>query len=168
MTATLTTPSTNTGRAPASAENASAQGARRRAHVVLVDDERELTRGLAILLRAAGFEVTTAASGLQGLTAISQTHPDVILLDIRMPDIDGLAVLSKVRAQHDTADTPVVMLSASLGEQTGKRALDLGAQFIVEKPYELKNLLAAMQAAMRTKGKNSIPAGQSTSVARPM
>ena len=116
--------------------------------VLIVDDDHDVVRGLSLRLRAAGYETSAAYDGEQGLVAAKTGNPDAIVLDVRMPRLDGLAALRKLRSSKGTQDIPVVMLSASLVDQHA--ALDSGARFFVSKPYQPKTLLAAIDAAMRT------------------
>jgi DNA-binding response OmpR family regulator len=112
--------------------------------VLLVDDDREITRGLMYRLRAKGYTVETAHGGNEGLAAVATCNPDAIILDIRMPDIDGLTVLSKLKADAQTSQIPVIMCSASLVDR--KDALDLGASFFVQKPFDAAAIVAAIGA----------------------
>lgn len=112
--------------------------------ILVVDDDREITRGLSYRLRAKGYEVKTAHGGEQGLTMANEHTPDAIVLDIRMPDVDGLTVLSRLKEDSQTSEIPVIMCSASLVDQ--KDALDRGASFFVQKPFDAPVLLAAIEA----------------------
>ncbi len=112
--------------------------------VLIVDDDREIIRGLMYRLKAKGYDVTTAHGGEDGLTTATVDPPDAIVLDIRMPDIDGLTVLSRLRESEATRSVPVIMCSASLVDQ--KDALDRGASFFVQKPFDAQTLLAALEA----------------------
>jgi len=94
--------------------------------------------------KAKGYEVEVANNGHDGLAAATQKRPDVILLDIRMPDVDGLTVLSRLKDDAQTQSIPVIMCSASLVDQ--KDALNRGASFFVQKPFEAAVLLAAVTA----------------------
>ena len=117
----------------------------RRRRVLVIDDDREIVQGLCKRLAFAGFDVRTAFDGVEGLEAARAEPPDAILLDIRMPRMDGLSVLRKLRLDDATRNTPVIMLSASLRDR--QTALDEGARFFVQKPYESQAVLAALTAA---------------------
>jgi two-component system KDP operon response regulator KdpE len=114
--------------------------------VLLVDDEPALVRALGISLRAEGWEVVTAADGRSALQAAAERHPDVVVLDLGLPDVDGTAVISGLRAW---TTVPIVVLSArQLGEDKVE-ALDLGADDYVTKPFGTNELVARLRAAVR-------------------
>lgn len=117
--------------------------------LLIVDDDREIVRGLAIRLRAAGYEVLTAFDGQAGLAAAIAHQPDAIILDIRMPVMDGLEVLGGLRERVDTRSIPVVVVSANVVEQTRVKALDLGARCFLEKPYQAGTLIAAVRSVLK-------------------
>ena len=117
--------------------------------ILVVDDDRAIVQAISVRLRAAGYDVLTAFDGSAGLASATTNRPDTIVLDIRMPGLDGLTVLTKLREQDETKDIPVVMLSASVVDQ--RNALDIGAQFFLEKPYDAKTLVAAVESARTTK-----------------
>ena len=112
--------------------------------ILIVDDDREITRGLTYRFKAKGYDVVTAGGGEEGLAMASKHKPDAIILDIRMPDIDGLTVLSRLKDDPATNPIPVIMCSASLVDQ--KDALERGASFFVQKPFEAPVLLASIEA----------------------
>ncbi|MCG3125405.1 MAG: Transcriptional regulatory protein KdpE [Phycisphaerae bacterium] len=116
--------------------------------VLLVDDDRDIARGLGIRFRAAGYDIVVAHDGRSGLEEAIKHPPDAIVLDMRMPVLDGLGVLGGLSASQQTASIPVVMLSASVVEKSKSQALDLGARFFLEKPYEAPQLLEAVGAAL--------------------
>jgi DNA-binding response OmpR family regulator len=120
--------------------------------ILLVDDDRDLVLATKVRLKAAGFQVLTAHDGEQGLASALAHRPDAILLDVRMPGMDGLCTLARLRECDATRTTPVVMLSASLLDRC--KALDLGAHYFLEKPYDTRALVAAIRSAMaeRTTG----------------
>lgn len=114
--------------------------------VLVVDDEKELVRGISLWLTAAGFHISTAHDADEALAAARSRQPDAVVLDVRMPGRDGLSVLRELRNLPDTMHIPVVMLSASLVDQ--QKALDTGARFFLSKPYEGRELVAAVTAAI--------------------
>jgi DNA-binding response OmpR family regulator len=109
---------------------------------LIIDDDQEIGQGVVIRLQAAGFETQVASDGVGGVTVARQFLPDVILLDMRMPTWDGMRVLSELQATPDTAQIPVVMLSASLGDR--QRSLRAGARLFLSKPYDGGALVKAM------------------------
>lgn len=114
--------------------------------VLVVEDEPALARALAINLRAAGWEVTTATTGAAALKAAAGARPDVVLLDLGLPDMDGTEVLSGLRGW---SSVPVVVLSARQHGEDKVEALDLGADDYVTKPFAMNELMARLRAAVR-------------------
>lgn len=114
--------------------------------VLVVDDEPTLARALAINLRAHGWEVVTAADGRSALAAAASAHPDVVLLDLGLPDMDGTEVIAGLRGW---TTVPVVVLSARRLGEDKVEALDLGADDYVTKPFAMDELLARLRAAVR-------------------
>ena len=114
--------------------------------VLVVDDEPQIQRFLTVALTAAGFQVQTAETGAQALRAVATGAPDIIVLDLGLPDRDGKDVLRDIR-QFST--TPVIVLSARDREAEKIDALDLGADDYVEKPFGIGELTARLRAALR-------------------
>ncbi len=114
--------------------------------ILVVDDEPALARALAINLRAHGWEVVTAADGRSALDAAAATHPDVVLLDLGLPDLDGTEVIAGLRGW---STVPIVVLSARQHGEDKVEALDLGADDYVTKPFAMNELLARLRAAVR-------------------
>lgn len=121
--------------------------------VLVVDDEPALARALAINLRAHGWEVVTAADGRSALEAAASEHPDVVLLDLGLPDLDGTDVIAGLRGW---TSVPIVVLSARQHGEDKVEALDLGADDYVTKPFAMNELLARLRAAVR-RGQASAP-----------
>jgi two-component system, OmpR family, KDP operon response regulator KdpE len=114
--------------------------------VLVIDDEPSILRALRINLSARGYHVSTAGDGASGLAAAARDRPDVIILDLGLPDMDGTAVIYGIRGW--TA-IPVIVLSA-WGQETQKvAALDAGADDYVTKPFGMDELLARLRAAVR-------------------
>jgi two-component system KDP operon response regulator KdpE len=114
--------------------------------VLLVEDERPLLRALAMNLTARGYEVIEAATGSEGLAAAGAHEPDVILLDLGLPDLSGFDVIRAIRTY---GSTPIVVLSARIGSADKITALDLGADDYVTKPFSIGELLARLRAVGR-------------------
>ena len=114
--------------------------------VLVVDDEPQILRGLGTNLRARGYDVETAPDGERALELAARTHPDVVILDLGLPGIDGVDVIRGLRAW--TA-TPIIVLSARDQEQDKVEALDAGADDYVSKPFGMDELLARLRAAER-------------------
>ena len=107
--------------------------------VLLVEDDEGIRFGTEMRLKLNGYTVTTAVDGRDGLDKVADCHPDVILMDIRMPGLDGLGALKQLKSNVATAAIPVIIASASPGDQTS--ALDLGANYFLRKPYANETLL---------------------------
>lgn len=114
--------------------------------VLVVDDDPAILRTLAINLRARDYEVETAADGRSALQIVAERMPDAILLDLGLPDLDGIAVLRRLRL---TSAVPVIVLSARAESDDKVEALDLGANDYVTKPFGMDELLARVRAATR-------------------
>ncbi len=122
-------------------------------HVLVVDDEPALARALQINLRALGWEVTTAHDGRSALAAVASAHPDVVLLDLGLPDMDGTEVIEGIRGW---TSVPIVVLSARQHGEDKIEALDLGADDYVTKPFAMNELAARLRAAVRRSGAPAI------------
>jgi two-component system, OmpR family, KDP operon response regulator KdpE len=114
--------------------------------VLAVDDDRQLLRALQITLAARGYEVVPAATGAGALAAAGSSPPDVVILDLGLPDLDGVAVIEGLRGW---CTAPVIVLSARHEERAKVRALDAGADDYVTKPFGMEELLARLRAAVR-------------------
>jgi two-component system KDP operon response regulator KdpE len=116
------------------------------ARILLVDDEVSIQRAVAPLLRSRGYEVEIAATGRQALDIVRAHAPDLIVLDLGLPDIDGAEVCRRVRAE---SAVPIVVLSARGSESDKVASLDLGADDYVTKPFGPEELLARIRVALR-------------------
>ncbi|MEV0463210.1 response regulator [Nocardia tengchongensis] len=114
--------------------------------VLVVDDEPQILRALRINLSVRGYEVTTASTGGAALRAAAEKHPEVIILDLGLPDIDGIEVLAGLRGW---STVPVIVLSARTDSSDKVEALDAGADDYVTKPFGMDELLARLRAAVR-------------------
>src|SRR5262249_13184037 len=113
---------------------------------LIVDDEVQIRRLLRVALEAEHYKVLEAKSGQEGLTEIANRRPDIVLLDLGLPDMDGIAVLKRLR---EWSETPVVVLTVRDDEQEKVAALDAGAEDYVTKPFSTPELLARMRSAQR-------------------
>jgi two-component system, OmpR family, KDP operon response regulator KdpE len=128
------------------------------ARVLVVDDEPEITRALRSILTAHGFDPVLASSAAEGLDLLQRRRPDLLLLDLVLPDQSGLDVTRTIRQDLDL-DLPIIVLSAH-GEEEGKvQALDLGADDFLTKPFGVNELLARMRAALR-RASGARPSGE--------
>jgi two-component system, OmpR family, KDP operon response regulator KdpE len=114
--------------------------------VLVVDDEVALARALGINLRARGFEVALAHTGAEALELVARFRPDVVVLDLGLPDVDGIEVLQGIRGW---SPVPVLVLSARSTGDEKVEALDHGADDYVTKPFDMNELLARIRAAAR-------------------
>jgi two-component system, OmpR family, KDP operon response regulator KdpE len=114
--------------------------------VLIVEDERGLRKALGINLRARDYEVALAEDGRSALTAASREPPDAVVLDLGLPDIDGVEVIEGLRGW---TRAPIIVLSARTGEPDKVVALDAGADDYVTKPFGMDELLARLRAALR-------------------
>jgi two-component system KDP operon response regulator KdpE len=121
------------------------------ARVLVVDDEPKLARALKAILRGNGFEPILASTGEEALDLLDRQPPDLVLLDLLLPGMDGLDVCRAIR-QDRQLDVPIVVLSAQGEEDAKVEALDLGADDYLTKPFGAKELLARMRAALRRAG----------------
>ncbi|MBV1856266.1 response regulator [Catellatospora tritici] len=114
--------------------------------ILIVDDEPQILRALRINLRARGYEVELVADGAAALRAASSYHPDVVVLDLGLPDMDGVDV---IRGLRGWSATPIVVLSGRTGSEDKVQALDAGADDYVTKPFGVDELLARIRAVTR-------------------
>lgn len=114
--------------------------------VLIVDDEPQIRRALRTSLRAHGYEVATAATGEEGLALAVDAAPDLMLLDLGLPDLDGTEVIRRLRA---FSEVPVIVLSVRDQQADKVAALDAGADDYVTKPFGMEELLARLRAALR-------------------
>ncbi|TQM62732.1 response regulator [Humibacillus xanthopallidus] len=117
--------------------------------VLVVDDDPRLLRTLSIALRAHGNDVVTASDGRTAVLSAAEDAPDVVILDLGLPDLDGTEVLRRIRT---TSSVPVIVLSARHESDDKIEALDLGADDYVTKPFGVEELLARVRAAVRRSG----------------
>jgi CheY-like chemotaxis protein len=116
--------------------------------VLIVDDEPAITAALMTRMEVAGYDVFHAINGLAGLEAAELHRPDVIVLDIRMPDIEGFEVCARLKQHPDLAHVPVIFLSANVQDSAKARALNVGGFEFLSKPYESADVLAAVARAL--------------------
>ena len=117
--------------------------------ILVVDDEERLRMLLQSYLRQEGFEVVTATNGREALFLARQEEPDLIILDLMMPEMDGFSFM---HAHNKEASTPVIILTAKLDEQEKVLGLELGADDYVTKPFSLRELTARVRAVLRRTG----------------
>ena len=118
--------------------------------VLVVDDDPAMRRTLSINLRARDYDVETAGDGRSALQVVDERMPDVVLLDLGLPDLDGVAVLTQLRS---FTQVPVIVVSARSESDDKVEALDLGADDYITKPFSIEELLARVRAASRRAGR---------------
>ena len=122
--------------------------------VLVVEDDLALSDVVSFTLRRAGYEVTAAHDGLAAVEAFEQVSPDLILLDLNLPRLDGLGVCRQVRA---VSDVPIIILSVRAGDEAVLRGLEMGADDYMVKPFSPTQLVARIRAVMRRVGVSAAP-----------
>lgn len=117
-----------------------------KAKLLIVDDDATLIRALDLYLSKAGYEVISAPGGVEGMREFHQQRPDLVILDIMMPQLDGWEVCRRIR---DVSDVPLIMLTAKGQEVDRVRGLKMGADDYIAKPFSMKELEARVEATLR-------------------
>jgi len=115
-------------------------------HILVIDDEPQILRAVRTILIEKGYRITTARTGEEGLTLAAATLPDVVILDLGLPDMDGLEVCARLRAW---TQIPIIVLSVRDSEQDKTTVLDRGADDYLTKPFGIEELLARIRVALR-------------------
>ena len=126
-----------------------------RAHVLVVDDEPDLLELVQYNLAAAGYNVTCVSSGEEALAAMGSVRPELVILDVLLPGMDGLDVCKTLKGDTQTSAIPIVMLTARGDEADIVTGLEVGADDYITKPFSPRELLARIKAALRRR--NSVP-----------
>jgi len=122
--------------------------------ILVVDDDPAIRRTLAVALRARGFDVHTVATGRDALQSLDDVAADLVLLDLGLPDLDGLTALKRLRSH---TQVPVIVLSGRSGSKDKIDALDQGAEDFVTKPFDIEELIARVRASSRRRGHDEPP-----------
>jgi two-component system, OmpR family, KDP operon response regulator KdpE len=122
--------------------------------VLVVDDEPQILRALRINLAARQYDVVTASSGQGALRAVTDEHPDLIVLDLGLPDLDGVSVIRRLRSW---SKIPIIVLSGRMDSKDKVAALDAGADDYVTKPFSVDELLARVRVATRDRSNSGAP-----------
>lgn len=125
------------------------------ARILVIDDETQIRKMLRIALKSVGYDVTEAESVASGLSALVRQQPDLVILDLGLPDGDGLELLAELRS---FSKVPVIVLSVRNGDADKIKALDVGAQDYVSKPFSVEELLARVRAQLRDRLPDKTPA----------
>lgn len=118
--------------------------------ILIVDDEPNIVISLEFLMMREGHQVRVARDGEAGLAAVRTHRPDLVVLDVMMPKLDGFAVLRAVRADANLASTRVLMLTAKGGETERQKGLDLGADAYIAKPFSTRDLVEKVKELLET------------------
>ena len=121
---------------------------------LIVDDDEKIRKMLHFLLMAKGFQVELATDGISGLEAFKNKRPDIVLLDLMMPEMDGFEFYKRAKEDSRLKDTPILILTANLSDETKKELDSLGAENRMAKPFKSAQLLAALDTALVCKSKS--------------
>jgi two-component system KDP operon response regulator KdpE len=124
------------------------------ARVLVIDDEPQIRKFLRISLNAYGYEVVEAVRGEDGIAKCATARPDLVILDLGLPDLDGQEVIARIR---EWSKIPIIVLSVRAGEAEKVAALDRGADDYVTKPFGIQELLARLRAALRGRSQDGKP-----------
>lgn len=113
--------------------------------ILLVDDDPYILLSLEFLMKKAGYKVFVARNGTEALDSIQAAQPDIVLLDIMMPDVDGYAICRHIRATPELAGIKVVFLSAKTKEQDIQKGMEAGADRYIKKPFSTKDLVKQVE-----------------------
>jgi DNA-binding response OmpR family regulator len=126
-----------------------------KARILVVDDEPDLIAVLRMGLQMEGFEVLEAADGAAGLERAHADKPDLIVLDLMLPKMDGYQVCRNLKFDSRYKSLPIFILSARPGEQDRRLALEMGADDFIRKPYDLKELVGKIRARLKLGGREA-------------
>jgi two-component system, OmpR family, alkaline phosphatase synthesis response regulator PhoP len=131
--------------------------------ILVVEDDADILHLVTLYLEKEGFRLRTAGTGVQALKLVKEERPDLIILDLMLPELDGLEVCKKIRMNSDTAMIPILMLTAKAEESDTVIGLELGADDYVTKPFSPKALVARVKALLRRMDRS---AGEARSIHR--
>ena len=120
-----------------------------REKILIIEDEPDIIKMLEYNLKKEGFRITSVSDGREALRQAEREHPDIIILDLMLPEIDGLEVCKTLKQSSDTADIPVIMLTAKAQETDKIVGLELGADDYITKPFSIRELTARVKAVLR-------------------
>ena len=128
--------------------------------ILAVDDEKNILRLVEANLQREGYEVVTAADGLEALRKVEEEHPDLIVLDVTMPGMDGFQVLETLRSKPETQDIPVIMLTAKAQESDVLKGWQSGADMYLTKPFSPSELIMFVKRIFKSKSDDSAEDGR--------
>lgn len=117
--------------------------------ILIADDEHKIVMTLEYAFRKAGYEIFIARDGSEVLEILKTEKPDIILLDIMMPNVDGYTTLAEIRRNPSFENIKVIFLSAKTGEENIKKGLEMGADSYVTKPYSIKKLMEQVEELLK-------------------
>ncbi len=120
--------------------------------ILIIDDEPNIIISLEFLMTREGYEVRVARDGEAGLAAARSERPDLVVLDVMMPKLDGFAVLEAIRAAPDLAATRILMLTAKGREAEQRKGLELGADAYMSKPFSTRDLVSKVKELLTSRG----------------
>jgi len=118
--------------------------------ILVVDDEPDIVKTVSMRLKSSGYDVVTAMDGVQAVEVAMKERPDLIVLDIRMPQRDGHGVATRLRDSTETAFTPIIFLTASTTESDYQTAVGAGASKYITKPFAPEELVAAVEQLLQS------------------
>jgi two-component system KDP operon response regulator KdpE len=130
-------------------------------HILVIDDEPQIQRAIRTILTEKGFKVTTASRGEEGLTLAAANEPDIVILDLGLPDMDGVEVCTRLR---EWTQCPIIILSVRDSERDKVAALDKGADDYLTKPFGIEELLARVRVALRHSASRKVPQDRQSKV----
>ena len=113
--------------------------------ILVVDDEPDIVKTVAKAIRRQGFDVVSAADGEEALERVKDSHPDLVILDIQMPKLDGIEVLQRIKGNPRTASLPVIMLTAKAGDEDMLKGYKYGANYYIPKPFKIAEVLEGIK-----------------------
>ena len=122
-----------------------------KSRILIVDDNQDLAKVMRVVLVQAGFEVEIVFSGQEALDQLTQHMPDVIILDLMMPDISGFTILRQLRASESTAPLPVIVLTARMDQESRLESQSAGANAYLTKPFNAQALIEHVRQALKAK-----------------
>jgi DNA-binding response OmpR family regulator len=116
--------------------------------ILVIDDDPQILSLISHTLRRAGYEVITAQDGAEGLRKVKETHPQLVVLDISLPGLDGYQICRHLRREQETIDLPVIMVTAMGRPTDQRRGFDAGADDYLPKPFALSELVTRVQSLL--------------------
>ena len=123
------------------------------AKVLVAEDEETIRKVMGVILRTEGFETEEAVDGAEAIEKISNNVYDIVILDIMMPELNGFEVLKKVRSKKETADLPIIIVSAKSGDKDILAGLKEGANYYIPKPFEPRELVYILKLILKNREK---------------